>query len=76
MSGIMNDQRHEYLIGTAKSMLSRQMPPHQILATLEQENKSYCNPPLDRLALINLIQDTQRNIGKEDAKAEEASKKK
>ena len=69
MSGINNDQRHEYLSTTVRTMLERQMPPHQILATLEQENRSYCNPPLDRQLLIDLIQDIQSQQRRSEEKA-------
>ncbi len=67
MSGIEDKDRKYYMIRTVRSMLERQMPPAQILTTMEQESRSYFTTPMDRQELIYLIQDTQRKVAAEEA---------
>lgn len=75
-SGIEDGNRKYYMIRTVRSMLERQMPPDQILTSMEQENRAYFSTPMTREELIYLIQDTQRNVEQERVARELAEKKK
>lgn len=72
MSGIEKKDRNFHLIRTARSMLERQMPPASIMTALEEENRSYCVPPLSRMDLIYLLQNTQVEVQQEEAAKAEA----